>query len=47
MFNSKPLCIKLDKEDGFIKVYDGIRYLSLFGPEKYDVIYNKIRCLVS
>ena len=39
----KPLRIKLDKIDGFIRIYDGIRYLTLFGCEKYDAIYNKIR----
>ena len=27
----------------FIRVNDETRYLVLFGPEKHDVIYNKIR----
>ena len=31
----KPLRIRLDKIDGFIKIYDGTRYLVLFGAEKY------------
>ena len=31
----------------FIRIYDGIRYLTLFGCEKYDAIYNKIRYLIS
>ena len=31
----------------FIRVYDGIRYLVLFGREKYHDIYNRIRCLIS
>ena len=35
--------IRFDKVDGFIRVYDGNRYLVLFGPEKYDVIYYRIR----
>ena len=26
---AKPLCIRLDKIDGFIKIYDGTRYLVL------------------
>ena len=31
----------------FIRIYDGIRYLTLFGCEKYNAIYNKIRYLIS
>ena len=31
---------------GFIRVYDGSRYLVLFGLEKYDAIYIRIRYLV-
>ena len=27
-------------------MYDGIRHLVLFGSEKYDSIYNRIRCLI-
>ena len=30
---TKPLCIRFDEIDGFIKVYDRIRYLVLFGTE--------------
>ena len=29
---TKPLHIRFEKIDGFIKIYDGIRYLVLFGP---------------
>ena len=36
-----------DKIDKFIKVYDGTRYLVLFGSEKYDSIFNRIRYLIS
>ena len=43
----KPLRIRFDKIDGFIRIYDGTRYLTLFGSEKYDAIYNKIRYLIS
>ena len=44
---AKPLRIRFDKKDGFIRVYDGSRYLVLFGREKYDSIYNRIRDLIS
>ena len=37
---AKPLCIRFDKVDVFIRVYDPTRYLELFGPEKYDAIFN-------
>ena len=36
-----------DKIDGFIKIYDGSKYLILLGPEKNDAIYNKIKYLIS
>ena len=42
MNGAKPLRIRFDRVDGFIRVYDGIRYLVLFDPEKYDVTCNKI-----
>ena len=29
MIIAKPLCIRFDKIDGFIRVYDGTRYLEL------------------
>ena len=38
--------IRFDKIDRFDGVYDGNRCLVLFGPEKYDVIFNRIRYLV-
>ena len=31
---SKPLHIWIEKKDGFIKIYDGIRYLVLFASKK-------------
>ena len=43
----KPLRIGFDKMDGFIRIYDGTRYLVLLGPEKYGTIYNRIRYLIS
>ena len=44
---AKPLRIRFDKVDGFVRDYDGTRYLVLFGPEKYDAIYNRIRYFLS
>ena len=35
--------IRLGKMNGFIRVYNKTRYLFLFGGEKYDFIYNRIR----
>ena len=46
-FGSKPLRIRFDKIDGIIIIYDGTRYLTLFGTKKYDAIYDKIRYLIS
>ena len=44
LFDSKPLHVKFDEVDGFIRVCNGIRYLVLLVSEKYDSIYNRIRC---
>ena len=38
--------IRFEKMDGFIRFYDGTRYLVLLGSEKYDFIYDRIRCLI-
>ena len=42
----KPLRIRCDKVNGFIRVYDKTRYLALFNLEKYNVIYVRIRYLI-
>ena len=34
LIGTKPLRIRLDKVEGFIRVNDGTRYLISFGPEK-------------
>ena len=47
MICSKVFCIRFDKNDGFIRVYDRTRYLVLFDPEKHKVFYNEIRYLIS
>ena len=39
----KPLRIRFEKVDGFIRVSYGTRYFPLFSPEKYDAIYKRIR----
>ena len=44
---TKTLRIRFDEIDGFIRVYNGTRYLVLFESEKYDCIYNRSRYLVS
>ena len=30
----------------FIRIYDGTRYLVLFGSEKYNAIYNRFKYLL-
>ena len=46
LIGTNLLCLRFDKTDGFIRVYDGTWYLVLFGDEKYDLIYNRIRYLI-
>ena len=46
MTDIKPLRIMFDKINVFIRVYDGTRHLVLFGIEKYDFVYNRIRYLI-
>ena len=38
--------IRFDKKEGFIRVYDRTRYVVLFGREKYDFVYNRIKYLI-
>ena len=40
LIDSKLLHIRFDKIDGFIRIYDGPRYLTWLGSEKYDAIYK-------
>ena len=44
---AKGLRIRVDKVDRCIKIYDETRYLVLFGPIRYDTIYDRIRYLIS
>ena len=43
LIGAKPLRIRFDKVNEFIRIYDGTRCLVLFGHEKYNFIYNMIR----
>ena len=47
LMGTKPLRIRFDKIDGFIKIYKGIRYLVLYDYERYNAIYDRIRYLIS
>ena len=38
--------IMFNKVNGFIRDHNGTKYLTLFGPEKYDAIFDKIRYLI-
>ena len=39
--------IRFNQIDGIVRIYDGIRYLTLFGSKEYEAIYNKVRYLIS
>ena len=43
---AKPLRIRFDKIDGIIKIYNGTRYLELFGQIIYNAIYDRINYLI-
>ena len=45
LLGGKPLRIMFEKVNGFIRDYDGTKYLVLFDSEKYDAIYDRIRYL--
>ena len=42
LIDLKPLRIRFNKIDEFTRIYDGTRYFTLFGSEKYEAIYNRI-----
>ena len=44
---AKLLRVRFNNVDGFLKVYDGARYLVLFSPERYDAIYDRIWYFIS
>ena len=43
---AKPMYIRFDKVHGFIKVYDGTKYVKLFDLAKYHETFNSIRYLI-
>ena len=38
--DAEQLRIRFDEIDGFIKIYDGVRYLVLFTSERHNKIYD-------
>ena len=46
LIDANLLSIFFNKIDGLIRVYDETRYLVIFGPEKYNTIWNNIRHLL-
>ena len=46
LIHAKHLHITFDQVGGFIRGYDGSTYLILFYPEKYDSIFDRIRCTI-
>ena len=40
------MCIRFDKVNGFIRVYDRNWFVVLLGFEKYNAIYDRIRYLI-
>ena len=42
MIGARPLRIIFDKVDGFIRNYDGTKYLVLFDHERCNAIYDRI-----
>ena len=47
IYGAKPLRFWFDKIDRFAEIYDGIRYLILFAPERYNAICDRIKYLIS
>ena len=43
----KPLHIRFDKIDGFVKILDGIRYLVIFDCGWFDEICDRIKYLIN
>ena len=46
LIDAKPLPVRINRIDRFTRVYDGTRYLVLFGVQKYDFIYHRIWYLI-
>ena len=46
LIDPKPLRIRFNQINGYIRIYDRTRYLTFFGSERYEAIYNRIRYLI-
>ena len=46
LIGAKPVRIRFNKVNEFVRFYDWSRYLVLFGDEKYDFIYNRIKLFI-
>ena len=46
LIGAKPFDIRFDKKNEFIRVYNGARYLVLFGLEKYDPNFYRIGYII-
>ena len=47
LIGRKYLRIRFVTIDGFIRIYDGARHLTLIGSEKYNAIYDRISYLIN
>ena len=47
LIDPTPLQIIFFKTDGFIRIYDGTRCLTLFCSEKFDAVYDRITYFMS
>ena len=43
----KQFCIRFNKGNRFIKIFDKIRYFVLYDYERYNEIYGRIKYLIS
>ena len=46
LIGAKPISIRFDKVNRFIRIFDGNRLLASFEAEKYDLNYNWIGCFI-
>ena len=47
LIGSKPLCNRVNKKMNLLEFLMELDNLTLFGSEKYDAFYDRIRCLIS
>ena len=45
LISSKPLRIRFDKIDGITRIYDGTRYLTLFGTKNMTLFVKELDIL--